>query len=305
MPPLKLHVSNLPDNCSKDSLQDLFGSYGDIIELDVIKNYAFVFYRNEKDAKNAVDDLNQTKILGQQIMVQVSKNQSMKPKRDRRDNHDNRDNREQERRPPPRNRGPPNGPPRGGPRGPPNRAGGILGSAPGLGGGPAGLDSMNIFSAVNTLAAVEQQQRNKGYLPDMGDIRRAPSPGAERYSRDNERGLDRGQPDPDVRVRRDSVHKDNVPNSKNSGSANGYVIYERYYVDPSHPLLNGLPIPELPRMTDTYVAQEVTTPRPSPYTRNEDRGFKDRSPLAERNDLLREREREYRSSGYPSADYYH
>merc|ERR1712025_1426664 len=30
----------------------------------------------------------------------------------------------------------------------------------------------------------------------------------------------------------------------------GFVIYDSYYVDPKHPLVRGLPIPELPRMTD-------------------------------------------------------
>lgn len=301
--PTKIYVGNLPDNCSKDSLQDLFGSYGEITELDVIKNYAFVHFSNEQDANNAVSDLDKTKILGQQIMVQVSKHQSSKTNQ-RRDNRDSRD----DRRPQQRNRGPLNRSNK--PGGPfPNSTGGILGASP-LGQPPApalassqGIGSLGIFSAVNTLAAVEQQQKRNEEMRERERERRPPSPVYDQY-RERERAPDRVQPDPDVRVRREVVHTDSVPNARQMGLSNGYVIYERYYVDPSHPLLKGLPVPEMPRMTDTYVAREVAASRPAPYSRNDDRGYKERSPLTERDDLLRERERDYRPTAYQTSDYY-
>ena len=298
--PTKIFVGNLPDNCPKDSLQDLFGPYGRITELDIIKNYAFVHFANEEDANNAMRDLDKTKLLGQEITVQVSKHQSSKPNQ-RRDNRDHRD----DRRPQQRNRGSSNGPiNRGGP--PPSKMGGILGASPlgqpptpALAGGQ-GIGNLGIFSAVNTLAAVEQQQKRNEEMfeRDRERERRPSSPAYDQY-RERERASERTQPDP-----RREVHTDSVQNTRPLSLSNGYVIYERYYVDPSHPLLKGLPIPELPRMTDTYVAREVAASRPAPYSRNDDRGYKERSPLTERDDLLRERERDYRPTAYQTSDYY-
>lgn len=90
-----------------------------------------------------------------------------------------------------------------------------------------------------------------------------------------------------------------IPNSSNMQQQNnrdasrerpppsdGFVIYERFYVDRSHPLLKGLPVPELPRVQDVLAtrdpyknkdpyAQDVSI-RDDPYanttTRNEDFG---------------------------------
>lgn len=38
--------------------------------------------------------------------------------------------------------------------------------------------------------------------------------------------------------------------------SDGYVIYERFYVDRSHPLLKGLPVPELPRVQDVLANRD-------------------------------------------------
>lgn len=300
---VKLYVGNLPDNCSKDSLHDLFGPYGTITELDVIKNFAFVHYNNEESAKNAIHDLDKTKILGQQITVQISKQKSGNKNQpnQRRDNRDSRDGRRDDRRFQPRNRGSMNGMGKGPIA---NPMGGILGAAPTpLANNPGGIGNLGIFSAVNTLAAVEQEQQRRNEQQFLERERRPITPDHDRY-REREVIPERNQPDPDVRVRREVVHTDTVPNARQMGLSNGYVIYERYYVDPSHPLLKGLPIPELPRMTDTYVTREVSAPRPAPYTRSDDRGYKERSPLTERDDLLRERERDCRSIPYKSNEYY-
>ena len=39
--------------------------------------------------------------------------------------------------------------------------------------------------------------------------------------------------------------------------SDGYVIYERFYVDRSHPLLKGLPVPELPRVQDVLANRDA------------------------------------------------
>lgn len=63
--------------------------------------------------------------------------------------------------------------------------------------------------------------------------------------------VDNNSPDPDVRVRREVVHVSNVPNADRYGFTNGYVIHERYYVLPTHPLLKGLPVSNIPLMSET------------------------------------------------------
>ena len=322
--PTKVFVGNLPEDCAQETIRDVFGSYGGIDEVAIVKNFAFVHFSNEGDANNAVRDLDGSKIGGKQINVEISKKQDGSI-RGRRDNRDNRD-RDRDRN----DRGPRRG--RGGPDRSHN-AGGILGAGPlaggppfgggpalgglggpqlggigpqlggigpqlggigpqlgGLGGGSLGslgnaggvapLGGLGILSAVNTLAAVaeKQQQLNSGQLQQQ-----PPQPFPER------RG-ERDQPDPDVRVRREVVHTRDVPNSSAMGLSSGYVIYERYYVDPTHPLLKGLPLPELPRMSDSLVSRDNA--RPETRRDNNFDGYRERSPVnnGRRNDVDRERE---------------
>ena len=275
--PTKVYVGNLPDNCNPDNLRGLFGPYGEINELTVIKNFAFVHFAKEEDANNAVQDLHKSKMLGQQITVEISKSKGRVRENDRsngdaRDNHrDNRRDRRDERRD------------RGVRRGPHSSVGmnaplgGILGAAPV---DPNILGGLGIFSAVNTLAAAAAaEQQNRQQELNRQDLQRVNSQCQ--------------QPDPDVRVRREVVHSREVPNAGKLGLTDGYVIYERYYVDSTHPLLKGLPIPELPRMTDTYVSARDSF-RSNQRDVYDD--FRDRSPVNNRRDDYdreRDRSREY------------
>jgi len=312
--PTKVFVGNLPDDCAQETLRDVFGSYGGIDEVAIVKNFAFVHFSNEGDANNAVRDLDGSKIGGKQINVEISKKQD--GSRGRRDRDRDRDrNDRNDRGPPRRGRGPDRS----------NNAGGILGAGPlpggnagvggpqgigglsaaplsGLGGPPLGglgpnplgglgagtlgalggaagatpLSSLGILSAVNTLKAVAEktQQLNSGQQQSL-----------QQQLPFQERRNERDQPDPDVRVRREVVPTRDVPNAAAMGLTNGYVIYERYYVDPTHPLLKGLPLPELPRMSDNL----ATTVRNDNRRDNFD-GYRDRSPVhnGRRNDLERE-----------------
>merc|ERR1711881_217836 len=100
--PTKVYVGNLPEGCNQGQLRDLFGPYGQIAELDIIKNYAFIHFQNETDAKSAVGDLHKSKMQGKEIQVEISKRQNV-----------NRDTRP----PPRRHEGPDNRGPMGPPRG--------------------------------------------------------------------------------------------------------------------------------------------------------------------------------------------
>ena len=39
---VKLYVGNLPDQCRRTSLKELFDKYGKVSQCDIVKNFAFV-----------------------------------------------------------------------------------------------------------------------------------------------------------------------------------------------------------------------------------------------------------------------
>ena len=39
---VKLYVGNLPDQCRRGSLKELFDKYGKVSQCDIVKNFAFV-----------------------------------------------------------------------------------------------------------------------------------------------------------------------------------------------------------------------------------------------------------------------
>lgn len=326
--PTKVFVGNLPDDCAQETLRDVFGSYGGIDEVAIVKNFAFIHFSSEGDANNAVRDLDGSKIGGKQINVEISKKQDGGNRGGMR-----RDNRDRDRGDRDRDRNDRGGPRRGrgGPPDRPTNAGGILGAGPlgsngplgggppsigglpvsqlgGLGGTPLGgltgaplaglagnplgalggvsapapLGGIGILSAVNTLAAVAEKQQQ------LNSVQQQPPPNQGLPFQ--ERRTERDQPDPDVRVRREVVPTRDVPNAAAMGLTNGYVIYERYYVDPTHPLLKGLPLPELPRMSDGLANRDNVR---NDQRRDNFEGYRDRSPVHNgRRDV--DREREYR-----------
>ena len=285
---IKLFVGNLPENCPDETIRDLFSPYGSVEDVVIIKNYGFVKFANEDDAAKAAKDLNQSKLSGKTIIVEASK--PKRDQGDNRDgNRDNRDRRDGGRdrdrgdrggrdrarrddRGPRRDRDGPGGPPGGSGPGLGPLIGGLgggnlnglgaLGSLGGLGapplgaplgaqlGGPLGapLGGLGILSAVNTLAAVAEKKQR------LDSTQQQPSQQTQRQQQPqappSQAASNKDQPDPDVRVRREVVHTRDVPNAAAMGLGSGYVIYERYYVDGNHRLLQGLPLSQLPRMSD-------------------------------------------------------
>lgn len=115
------------------------------------------------------------------------------------------------------------GPPMGGPPMGGMGPGGILGIGPG---GPgaglpnAALGLLNAVNAVKNIAGAVGQNNDQNSILPMPNS-----------NRDTSR--DRAPPPSD-----------------------GYVIYERFYVDRAHPLLKGLPVPELPRVQDVIASRD-------------------------------------------------
>lgn len=238
----KIHVGNLPDNCPRETLRDLFGPYGTIDDVLVIKNYGFVTFTNKDDAEKAMQDLHKTKLLGNEITVQHAKPKrsdenrtEQNNRRDHRNDNRSRDNRRSFGGRDDRQRN-------DNMNNPANilsqlgQLSGILGAAPGA----ASVPALGLLTTLNAAVAGQLEQQNMN--------RDVPKPQQKQQSQ--ARSVPRDQPDPDVRVRREVVHVREVPQAAELGLKSGYVIHERYYVDPSHPLLRGIPLSDLPRIND-------------------------------------------------------
>lgn len=73
MPQTKLYVGNLPEDTDKDELHSLFTKYGNVVEFDILKDYGFVHYEIESEAKAAAAGLDGNDYHGTNIKVEVSR----------------------------------------------------------------------------------------------------------------------------------------------------------------------------------------------------------------------------------------
>lgn len=69
----KLFIGNLDESTKTNDIRPLFEKYGKILELDVVKNYGFVHFQNENDAREAIANLNGYVINGNAIKVENAK----------------------------------------------------------------------------------------------------------------------------------------------------------------------------------------------------------------------------------------
>lgn len=212
-PPTKVYVGNLPEGCTVKTVRDICSAYGDIAELDVIKNFAFVHFYKEADAHTAVRALDKSKIESSQIHVQISQKQGV-----------NRDNREP-------------------------------------------LDRSRNFQG-------PEGSRNLGLGPDRSR-NHVPSPS---YGSPYGQGLGSagsvyGQGLSNSSSLFSSQILPNVPSvlstpnqapavvmNEDKEFSNGFVITEKCYVDPGHPLMKGLPYPKLPKLSDHFMTGPYTDP---------------------------------------------
>jgi RNA recognition motif-containing protein len=73
MPATKLYVGNLPEDVDKVELEQVFQKYGSIVEFDILKDYGFVHFEKEAEAKAAADALDGYVHHGRNIRVEVSR----------------------------------------------------------------------------------------------------------------------------------------------------------------------------------------------------------------------------------------
>lgn len=73
----KLYVGNLPYSCTEDDLSQEFSKFGEVEGVRIIinrdtgksKGFAFVQMRDDKDATNAINNLNGKPFLGRPLTV--------------------------------------------------------------------------------------------------------------------------------------------------------------------------------------------------------------------------------------------
>ncbi|KAL2094739.1 hypothetical protein ACEWY4_009458 [Coilia grayii] len=68
----KIHVGNIPEGVTALKIRELFQEYGKVLECDVLKKYAFVHMQRHKEAMEAIQKLNHSKLEGQTIFVSLS-----------------------------------------------------------------------------------------------------------------------------------------------------------------------------------------------------------------------------------------
>ncbi len=78
---MKVYVGNLPFSVDKTKLEDLFKQFGEIEEAVVIsdkfsgrsKGFGFVTFKNDEDAKKAIEEMNEKDVEGRPLKVNEAK----------------------------------------------------------------------------------------------------------------------------------------------------------------------------------------------------------------------------------------
>jgi len=77
----KIYVGNLPFSTSSDELQDLFGEFGSITQLNVIKDhatgrskgFAFITFETAASAEKSVAEMNGKKLGDREMKVSIAR----------------------------------------------------------------------------------------------------------------------------------------------------------------------------------------------------------------------------------------
>lgn len=69
----KLFIGNLDESTKAADIRPLFEKYGKVMECDVVKNYGFVHFQSENDAREATRELNGYVVNGNAIKVENAK----------------------------------------------------------------------------------------------------------------------------------------------------------------------------------------------------------------------------------------
>ena len=87
----KIFVTKLSYRITKRDLEREFGRFGQIRNLQLKKGYAFIDYYNKDDAKDAIKELNNQKLFGQQQRIVIEEAKGEKREREKRRERGRRD----------------------------------------------------------------------------------------------------------------------------------------------------------------------------------------------------------------------
>jgi RNA recognition motif-containing protein len=84
-----IYVGNLSFKASEEDLRQAFSQYGDVSSVNIItdretgrsRGFAFVEMPNSDEAKQAIDNLDQTDIAGRAVKVNEARPRSDRPRR--------------------------------------------------------------------------------------------------------------------------------------------------------------------------------------------------------------------------------
>lgn len=82
----RVYLGNIPRDVDRRDIENFFYGYGDIAEIKLMCGFAFVEFKNARDAKDAVQDLDGKKMLGERINIEFARGG-----RNRREDFRNRD----------------------------------------------------------------------------------------------------------------------------------------------------------------------------------------------------------------------
>ena len=85
----KLYVGNLPFKASKEELNSLFSSHGNVTDVFIVKDkftdrskgFAFVTMDSVESAKGAIEQLNDFDFLGRNLVVNEARPKEERPRR--------------------------------------------------------------------------------------------------------------------------------------------------------------------------------------------------------------------------------
>ena len=66
----RIYVGKLPNDIRDTELHDVFGKYGNVVEITLKGNYAFIQFQNSLGAKDAVYELNNRTLFGDRVSVE-------------------------------------------------------------------------------------------------------------------------------------------------------------------------------------------------------------------------------------------
>ncbi|KAI8890814.1 hypothetical protein K501DRAFT_290284 [Backusella circina FSU 941] len=81
----RVYIGHLSRDAEKRDLEDLFKSYGRILDITVKNGFGFVEFDDKVDAEDAVHDFHGTKFMGQRLIVELAMSRRREPRNEQGD----------------------------------------------------------------------------------------------------------------------------------------------------------------------------------------------------------------------------